>query len=106
MDNALIRFLNRPVVIQRAHPSRRMWVALWGLLSLWLLLHVANLVTTWALVGVRHPHYTSHEGDPLAAWALAHGRIGTLGVQKSAWPWGLSSRRSPWCGRRGRPSSP
>ena len=81
--DALLRFLNRPVIIRRAHPSRRVRVAFWCLLALWLLANAADLVTTAALFAAHSTHPTYHEGSPVVAWALAHGGVGALVVQKA-----------------------
>lgn len=69
----LIRFLNRLITIHVAHPSRRVWRALWFLLALWPALHVADLVTTAILIARGY-----REGNPIAAFLLAHGGLVAL----------------------------
>jgi hypothetical protein len=84
MIERVIRFLNRPVLIAHAPPSRRVLAAFWCLVALvWPVVHIADLITTVILVEGDVPRY--HEGNPGAAWALAAGGVAGLAIRKALW---------------------
>jgi hypothetical protein len=84
MIERLIRFLNRPVLIVHAPPSRRVRAAFWWLLTLWLTVNAADLVTTVALLAAHASRPSGyHEANPVGAWALAHGGLAMLVVEKA-----------------------
>ena len=74
--DALLRFLNRPVVLRSASPRTRR--VLWLLLSGWVMLNAADWATTVAVLA----RAGSHEGNPIQAALLAHGGLVALAGYK------------------------
>ncbi len=74
--DALLRFLNRPVLLRPASP--RAWRVLRLLLAGWVALNIADWATTAALL-----HGGSHEGNPFQAALLAHGGLVALAGYKA-----------------------